>query len=124
VAIAYDRISDIGARELVRRLTSLQTLDLCGNYGIRAGLIESLEPVGFERRTPLEINLAKTDIPIEDIFRWTTFDVNTSQKSSLVINHITGTYLCHDFKYILDPKKLAKKWRFFYLKTKLNYSKI
>lgn len=67
VGIAYNKITDIGCIKLVQHLANLKELDLCGNQGIRLPFLRQLEPLGLTRQVPLTINLARTDISIEEI---------------------------------------------------------
>jgi hypothetical protein len=52
---------------LVKDLPNLTKLDLSGNRGINDFFFNQLEPLGLRRETPLEINLGKTNIPLDDI---------------------------------------------------------
>jgi Leucine-rich repeat (LRR) protein len=67
VGIAYDRLTHVGALMLVKDLPNLTKLDLSGNRGINDFFFNQLEPLGLRRETPLEINLGKTNIPLDDI---------------------------------------------------------
>jgi hypothetical protein len=52
---------------LVKDLPNLTKLDLSGNGGINDFFFNQLKPLGLRRETPLEINLGKTNIPLDDI---------------------------------------------------------